>query len=70
MVWAVVDNPWTLSDAYMRRQIRPSLVQIAACHLFEAKPLSEPTMDYYELDPIEHFSVKYESKLVYFRSKN
>ena len=29
------------SDAYMCRQLRTSLVQIMACHLFGTKPLSE-----------------------------
>ena len=35
------------SDAYMRQKTRPSLVQIMACRLFGAKPLSEPTLEYY-----------------------
>ena len=39
-------NPLSPSDAYMRRQPRPSLVQIMACHLFGAKLLSEPEMEY------------------------
>ena len=30
------------SAAYMRQWIGPALVQIMACHLFGAKPLSEP----------------------------
>ena len=32
------------SDAYMRQWNRPSLVQIMACSLLGAKPLSEPTL--------------------------
>ena len=35
------------SDAYMRQQIRPSLVQIMACRLLGTKPLSDPMMDYW-----------------------
>ena len=45
--------PWylnSLNDAYMRPPSRPSLVQIIACHLFGAKPLSEPTLAYYQMD--------------------
>ena len=32
------------SNAYMRRQPRPSFVQVTACRLFGAKPLSEPML--------------------------
>ena len=39
-------NPWRLSDAFMRQQPRSSLVQTMACHLFDAKPLSEPMLPY------------------------
>ena len=38
-------------DAYMCQQYGPSLVQIVACHLFGAKPLSEPMVEYWSLDP-------------------
>ena len=34
------------SDAYMRRWIGSSLVQIMACRMFCAKPLSEPMREY------------------------
>ena len=34
------------SDAYMCRWTGSSLVQIMACHLFGAKPLSEPMLEY------------------------
>ena len=34
------------SDAYMRRWTGSSLVQIMACRLFGAKPLSEPMLEY------------------------
>ena len=32
------------SDAYMRDEIMPSVVQIMACHLCGDKPLSEPML--------------------------
>ena len=35
-----------LSDAYVRRQSVTLLVQIMACRLFGAKPLSEPMLEY------------------------
>ena len=33
-----------------------------ACRLFGAKPLSEPMLDYWQLDPWEEISLKFESK--------
>ena len=33
-------------DAYMRQETRPPLLQIMACRLFGAKPLSEPMLEY------------------------
>ena len=47
---------------YMCHQSRPSLVQIMACRLFGAKPLSEPMLDYCKLDTCEHISTKFLSK--------
>ena len=38
------------SAAYMRQWIGSALVQIMACHLFGAKPLSKPMLDYCQLD--------------------
>ena len=37
-------NPSPTSAALMRRQIGSTLVQIMACRLFGAKPLSKPMM--------------------------
>ena len=37
--------------AYIRWWIRSALVQIMACRLFGAKPLSEPMLGYCQLDP-------------------
>ena len=53
------------SDAYMRQQTRPSLVQI-----FGAKPLSEPMMTYCQLNHKEHISMKYYLKFRSFHSRN
>ena len=42
----------------MPQQPRPSLVQIMACSLFGGKPLSEPMLEYCQLDIREQTSVK------------
>ena len=47
------------SAAYMHQWIGSALVQIMACRLFGAKPLSKPMPGYYELDPEEQTSVKF-----------
>ena len=39
--------------AYMRQWIGSALVQIMACRLFGAKPLSKPMLGYCQLDPQE-----------------
>ena len=39
------------SAAYMRQCLEPALVQIMACRLFGAKPLSKPMLGYCQLDP-------------------
>ena len=49
-------NIWNLNSSppivtYMRQWIRSALLQIMACHLFGAKPLSEPMLGYCQLDP-------------------
>ena len=38
------------------------LGQVMACRLHGAKPLSKPMLTYCQLDPLEHISVKFESK--------
>ena len=45
-----------------------ALVQVMACHLFGAKPLPEPMLTYYQVDPEEQTSVKFESKYKVFPS--
>ena len=48
--WTIVTfgsvNSLRPSDAYMRRWTGSSLLQIMACRLFGAKPLSEPMLEY------------------------
>ena len=46
--------------AYMRQWTGTALVQIMAWRLFGAKPLSEPMLDYCQLDPQEQISVTFE----------
>ena len=46
------------SDAYLRHQSRPSMVQIMGCRLFGVKPLSEPMPEYCELYHWEQPSAK------------
>ena len=41
-----------------------------ACRLIGAKPLSEPMQPYYQLDPKEQTSVKFESKYKLFIQEN
>ena len=58
--WIRHINSLRPSDAYIRHQTVPSSVQIKACCLVAIKPLSEPMLDYYELDPWKHTSVKFQ----------
>ena len=57
------------SAAYMRQWIRSALVQIMACRLFGTKPLFKPVLGYYQFDPKEKTSVKFESKYNTFHSQ-
>ena len=50
------------SAAYMRQQTGTALVQVMACRLFSTKPLSEAIPIYYQLDPKEETSIKFELK--------
>ena len=40
------------------------------CRLFGAKPLSEPTLVYWLLDPWEHISIKFEEKTTLYMQSN
>ena len=46
------------SAAYMRHWTYSPLVQIMACRLFSAKPLSKPMLGYCQLDPWEQIMIK------------
>ena len=54
----VVITRW-ISATYMRQWIRSALVKIMAYRLVGTKPLSEPMLEYYQLDPKEQTSVKF-----------
>ena len=52
---------WLITScaAYMRQWIGSALVQIMACRLIGAKPLTKPLLAYCQLDPYEQTSVKF-----------
>ena len=60
-VCLILSNSSPLSAAYMRQWIRSALVQVMACRLFGAKPLSKPMLGYCQLDPEEQTPVKFQS---------
>ena len=69
MIWITAHKPqWSLinssppSAAFMHQWSGLALVQVMACRLIGAKPLSEPMLTYYQWDPWEQASVKFESK--------
>ena len=66
LVQAINSSP--PSAAYMCQCTVSTLVQIMACRLYVAKPLSEPMLDYYQLDTWEQSSVKFYSKYKIFHS--
>ena len=57
------------SAAYMCQWIWSTLVQVMACRLFGAKPLSEPMLAYCQLDIWEQISLKSSLKFIYFHSR-
>ena len=65
--WVLNLSP--LSAAYMRRWTGSALVQIMACRLNGAKPLSKPVLTYCQLDPKERISMKFYLKVKYFHSR-
>ena len=62
-------NLLRLGDAYMRQYNIPIFVQIMACHLFGAKPLSKPMLPYCQSDPKEYISVKFYLQFTSFHWK-
>ena len=63
-------NLLRLSDAYLHHQLMSSLVHIVACRLFATKPLSEPMLNYCQLDPREQTSIKLCLKFKHFIKEN
>ena len=57
------------SATYMHQWSEPSLVQVMACCLFDAKPLPERMIAYCQLDSWEQISVKFESEFYHFHSR-
>ena len=57
------------SAAYVYQWIGSALVQIMACRLFDAKPLSKPVLVYCQLDRYVQTSVKIPSKFKHFLSR-
>ena len=62
-------NSFPPSAAYMRQWTASALLQIMACRLFGAKPLSKPMIGYCKVDPYKQNSVKFQSKYKTFRSR-
>ena len=54
---------------HIRVSKTPTLLQIMACRLFGAKPLSESVLPYHQLDPEEHISVKFYHDLSFHSRK-
>ena len=61
-------NSSSPSVAYMHQWTGSSFVQVMACHLFGAKPLSEQMLIYCQLDYQEQVSVKFEFEFYHFHS--
>ena len=53
----------------MRQYNIPTLLQIMACRLIGAEPLSEPMLPFCQFDYSEQTSVQYQSKFIYFHSR-
>ena len=54
----------------MCQWIGTALLQIMACHLFGAKPLSKPMLGYCQLDRQEQTSVKFKTEFYHFHYRN
>ena len=54
----------------MHQQTRPPLVQIMACHLFGAKPLSEPMLDYFQWTLANIFQWNYNQNKILLIQEN
>ena len=69
MTFTLTINSSPPSAAFMHQWIGSALVQIMACRLFGAKPVSKPMLCYCQLDPWEQTLVKLLSKYKTFYSR-
>ena len=69
MLPASAINSSLSSAVKMRQSIGSALVQIMACHLFRAKPLSKPMQCHCQLHCQEQISVKFDSELYHINSR-
>ena len=69
VTWLQCVNSSPPCAAYMHQWTGSALVQIMACRLDGAKPLSELMLTYYQLDPKEHISMKFYLKFKCFHSR-
>ena len=67
--YAITFNSSPPSAAYIRQWIWSALVQIMACRIIGAKPLSKSKLGYCQLDHYEQTSVKFYSKYKMFHSR-
>ena len=67
------DNGWYLTHLplyrYMRQRTGSSFVQVMACRLFGARPLTELMLAYCQLYFWDHISVTFKSDFYHFRSR-
>ena len=54
----------------MRQWNGSAVVQVMACRLFGAKPLPEPMLTYFQLNPYEQTTVKFAFKYIFFIVEN
>ena len=72
--YSIIRSQWVNSSppnaAYMHQWIVSALLQIMACRLYGAKPLSEPMLDYYQLNPGNNFQWNSNQNTKFFSHKN
>ena len=59
----LISNSWCI---YASVNYRPSLVQIMVCRLPDAKPISEPILNYWQVQLWQQIAMKFESKFDFF----
>ena len=66
----ITNDVLTPSGVYMHQWIGAALIQIIACRLFHAKPLSKPMLGYYQLDPGNKFRWNFYQNTKFFILEN